>query len=70
MAKQQQFAAEFRKEAPRQVTERGLKATDVAVQLVVSAHSLYKWVNEDYPDSEAKDKVELVQLRHEVFTVA
>jgi transposase-like protein len=32
MAKNQQFAAEFRKEAVRQVTERGLKVTDVAAR--------------------------------------
>jgi transposase-like protein len=67
MAKKQQFAAEFRKEAVRQVTERGLKVTDVAARLGVSAPSLYKWVNEDRPDPEAKDKVELVQLRREVL---
>jgi transposase-like protein len=36
MAKKQQFAAEFRKEAVRQVVERGLKVTDVADRLMPS----------------------------------
>jgi transposase-like protein len=36
MAKTQQFAAEFRKEAVRQVVERGLKVTDVAARLMPS----------------------------------
>jgi transposase len=67
MAKKQQFADEFRKEAVRQVIDRGLKVTDVAARLGVSTPSLYKWVNEARPDPEAQDKIELVQLRREVL---
>jgi len=38
------YPEEFKIEAVKQVTERGLRVADVAERLGVSAHSLYAWV--------------------------
>ncbi len=43
------YAAEFREEAVRQVLERGYSVKEVADNLGVSRHSLYKWVREAKP---------------------
>jgi len=39
----QRYSEEFKIEAVKQVTERGLRVADVAERLGVSAHSLYAW---------------------------
>ncbi len=40
------YPEEFKIEAVKQVTERGHTVADVSSRLGVSAHSLYKWINE------------------------
>jgi transposase len=40
----QRYPEEFKIEAVKQVTERGLRVADVAERLGVPAHSLYAWV--------------------------
>lgn len=40
----QRYSEEFKIEAVKQVTKRGLRVADVAERLGVSAHSLYAWV--------------------------
>ena len=42
----QKYATEFREEAVRQILERGYSVKEVADNLEVSGHSLYKWVRE------------------------
>lgn len=39
----QRYPEEFKIEAVKQVTERGLPVADVAARLGMSAHSLYAW---------------------------
>jgi transposase len=38
------YPEEFKIEAVKHITERGLRVADVAERLGVSAHSLYAWV--------------------------
>ena len=40
----QRYPEEFKIEAVKHITERGLRVADVAERLGVSAHSLYAWV--------------------------
>ena len=61
----ERFAAEFKSEAVRQVTERGYTVADVAKRLGVSAQSLYKWVRVSSPSDDQKDKAELLEVRRE-----
>ena len=53
----QRFPEEFKVEAVRQVTERGLPVADVAARLGMSAHSLYAWIKR-YSKPEAQRKQE------------
>ena len=53
----QRFPEEFKIEAVRQVTERGLPVADVAARLGMSAHSLYAWIKR-YSKPEAQRKLE------------
>ena len=41
------YSDEFKKEAVSQVIERGHKVTEVAANLGISTHSLYKWLKAD-----------------------
>ena len=41
---QQRYTDEFRREAVRQVIEKGHAVKDVAERLGVSTHSLYEWL--------------------------
>ena len=41
---QQRYTDEFRREAVRQVTERGHAVKDVAERLGMSSYSLYEWL--------------------------
>lgn len=65
---------EFKIEAVKQVTERGLRVADVAERLGVSAHSLYAWVKR-YSKPQAKlqqvddQRAELRRLRAELKRV-
>ena len=40
------FSDEFKRDAVRQITERGYPVSEVSQRLGVSAHSLYAWVRE------------------------
>lgn len=40
----QRYPEEFKIEAVKQVTERGLPVADVAARLGMSAHSLHAWI--------------------------
>lgn len=44
------YTNEFKKEAFKQVIERGYTVREAAKRLDVSAHSLYKWVKAVKPD--------------------
>ncbi len=37
------FSDEFKRDAVRQITERGYPVSEVSQRLSVSAHSLYEW---------------------------
>ena len=58
----QRFPEEFKIEAVRQVTERGLPVADVAARLGMSAHSLYAWIKR-YSKPEAQRKQEWSNMR-------
>jgi len=61
------YAAEFREEAVRQVLERGCSVKEVADNLGVSRHSLYKWVREAKPSPHKQKDEELLEAEHEVL---
>ena len=46
----QRYSPEFKREAVRQIVERGYSVADVSERLGVSARSLYKWVKAVKPD--------------------
>ena len=57
----QRFTPEFKKEAVRQVVERGYSVAEVSARIGVSTHSLYKWVKAVTPDKSEKQAAELVE---------
>ena len=61
------YAPEFKDEAVRQVVERGYSVKEVSERLGVSAHSLYKWVNDVKPDKREQRAQELVEAKSEVL---
>jgi transposase len=63
----QKYAAEFREEAVRQVLERGYSVKEVADNLGVSRHSLYKWVREAKPSPHKQKEDELLEAKREVL---
>lgn len=70
----QRFPEEFKIEAVRQVTERGLPVADVAARLGMSAHSLYAWIKRySKPETQRKQEddqqAELRRLRAELKRV-
>ena len=70
----QRFPEEFKIEAVRQVTERGLPVADVAARLGMSAHSLYAWIKRySKPEAQRKQEddqqAELRRLRAELKRV-
>lgn len=50
----QRYSPEFKDEAVRQVIDRGYTVSEVAENLGVSQHSLYKWVcsGQQIPDTD------------------
>lgn len=48
----QRFTPGFKAEAVRQVIERGYSVAEIAANLGVSTHSLYKWVKAVTPTSQ------------------
>jgi len=70
---QQRYTEEFRREAVRQVVEKGHAVKEVAGRLGVSSWSLYEWVRKAGPPPTAsrlanKDD-EIRRLRHELKRV-
>lgn len=70
----QRYPEEFKIEAVRQVTERGLRVADVAQRLGVSVHSLYVWIRRyGKPQKQRRQEVdqqaELRRLRAELKRV-
>ncbi len=70
----QRYPEEFKIEAVRQVTERGLRVADVAERLGVSVHSLYVWIRryskpQEQRQQEGDQQAELRRLRAELKRV-
>ena len=63
----QKFTAEFREEAVRQVLDRGYSVKEVADNLGVSKHSLYKWLKGARPRPEARRDEELLESKREIL---
>ena len=65
------FTEEFKRDAVRQITERGYPVAEVSQRLGVSAHSLYAW-RKKYASSASKggDQAdEIRQLKRELARV-
>ncbi|MBX9753306.1 MAG: IS3 family transposase [Pseudomonadaceae bacterium] len=70
----QRYPEEFKIEAAKQVTDRGLPVAEVAVRLGMSVHSLYAWVKRYSKPTEQRlqeddQQVELRRLRAELKRV-
>lgn len=67
--KYRRYTAEFKEDAVRLVQEEGLTAAQVARDLGINAHSLYKWVQAATPEKDESftesDREELLRLRKE-----
>ncbi len=54
------YTEEFKKEAVKQITERGYSVTDVAKRLGTTSHSLYAWLKKyGQPTPHQADKQDL-----------
>jgi transposase len=54
------FTDEFKKEAVRQVTERGYSVAEVSERLGTTTHSLYNWLKKyEAPSPKQADKADL-----------
>ncbi|SPZ00144.1 IS3 family transposase [Pseudomonas luteola] len=70
----QHYPEEFKIEAVKQVTERGLPVAEVATRLGMSAHSLYAWIKrygkpQEQRQQEDEQQAELRRLRAELKRV-
>ncbi|WP_350151043.1 transposase [Devosia sp. RR2S18] len=65
------FSDEFKRDAVRQITERGYPVSEVSQRLGVSAHSLYEWRKKYASDvSKGGDQAdEIRQLKRELARV-
>lgn len=68
------YPTEFKKEAVRQVVERGHSVASVAERLDVTSHSLYNWMKKYGPDAdrhaiELSDQAEIRKLKKELKRV-
>ncbi|HEQ0195767.1 TPA: transposase [Pseudomonas aeruginosa] len=61
------FTPEFKAEAVRQVIKRGYTVAEIAARLVVSTHSLYKWVKAVTPNKSEKQASELLEAKSEIL---
>lgn len=60
------YTVEFKRQAVKQITEKGYRVAEVAERLGVSGHSLYAWMKADSSATEAPIVVnELDVMRHE-----
>jgi transposase len=68
------FTEEFKKEAIKQITERGYSVVEVAERLGTTTHSLYAWLKK-YSESQprqaahADEQVEIARLKAELRRV-
>lgn len=56
------FSEDFKRDAVRQITERGYPVAEVSQRLVESAHSLYEW-KKKFATSNAKGNDEAEEIR-------
>ena len=68
------FTEEFKKEAIKQITERGYSVAEVAERLGTTTHSLYAWLkkyNEPQPSqaAQADEQAEIARLKAELRRV-
>jgi len=68
------YTEEFRREAVKQVTQRGHKVADVAARLGVSTYSLYDWIRKygarsDELQTERDQQAEIRRLQKELKRV-
>ena len=56
------FSEEFKRDAVRQITERGYPVSEVSQRLGVSQHSLYEW-KKKFAASNAKGSNEAEEIR-------
>lgn len=68
------YPEEFKREAVRQVTDRGHSVAQVASRLGVTTHSLYAWLKKYGPESvehqaKADEQAELKRLKKELRRV-
>ncbi|ABS15178.1 IS3 family transposase ISXau3 [Brucella sp. NBRC 13694] len=56
------FSEEFKRDAVRQITERGYPVAEVSQRLGVSQHSLYEW-KKKFSALNAKDNDEAEEIR-------
>lgn len=63
----QRYSPEFKEEAVRQVVDRGYSIADVAQNLGVSQHSLYKWVKSVSPNKSQQQENELLEAKKEIL---
>lgn len=63
------FSDDFKRDAVRQITERGYPVKEVSERLGVSTHSLYAW-KKKFSEPEANDKdAEIRRLKKELSRV-
>ncbi|GAB1069897.1 MAG: IS3 family transposase [Shewanella algae] len=63
----QRYSPEFKDEAVRQVIDRGYTVSEVAENLGVSQHSLYKWVKACSPSPAQSKDNELIEAKKEIL---
>lgn len=64
------FSDDFKRDAVRQITERGYPVSEVSARLGVSAHSLYAWKKKFSEPAGDNDKdVEIRRLKRELSRV-
>lgn len=64
------FSDEFKRDAVRQITERGYPVTEVSARLGVSTHSLYAWKRKFSQPSDTGDQAaEIRRLKKELARV-
>ena len=67
------YTEEFKRDAVRQVTDRGYPVAEVAARLGVSGHSIYGWMKKfsDEPVSDKQDdqSVEIRRLKQELLRI-
>lgn len=64
------FSDDFKRDAVRQITERGYSVAEVSDRLGVSTHSLYAWKKKFSQSSDGDDKdAEIRRLKRELSRV-